>query len=173
MRRGAAYINVQLHSRLHHRLNFADCRLQGYSEGRLSFAPTFKLEPGTGRYSSRRAPSWTDRVLWKTRTPNQPDTTGGGSGGEGDGGGGGIGGAGGGSKAPACAVRQAYYSSVPEVLSSDHRPVVAGFEVALGPAAALWLRRTRSGGTGGDGGGGDDAGSEEGRAKSVGCCGVM
>lgn len=34
----------------------------------------------------------------------------------------------------ACAVRQVYYSSVPEVISSDHKPVVGGFEVAVGPA---------------------------------------
>ena len=39
----------------------------GYEEGPLSFAPTYKYDKGTDVYdtsSKRRAPAWTDRVLW-------------------------------------------------------------------------------------------------------------
>jgi endonuclease/exonuclease/phosphatase family metal-dependent hydrolase len=48
-----------------------------YAEAPLEFAPTYKLRVGTGtagaggprRYSQRRAPAWTDRVLFTSRAP--------------------------------------------------------------------------------------------------------
>lgn len=44
---------------------------QGFSEGELRFAPTYKYQPGTDDYDQRpekkiRAPAWCDRILWKT-----------------------------------------------------------------------------------------------------------
>jgi len=74
---------------------------KGFEEGRIAFPPTFKLVPRSAAYSGKRAPSWTDRVLWKVRP----------------------------SSAAHVEVAQRYYASVPEMDISDHRPVIAGFEV--------------------------------------------
>jgi hypothetical protein len=86
-----------------------------------SGAPLLLHHTNNPRYSRKRSASWTDRVLWRE-----------------------VGGGGGGSK-PLPVVRQLYYgpvradgaerssSSSSSVLErSDHRAVVAGFEVALG-----------------------------------------
>lgn len=81
--------------------------VQGFQEGKIHFPPTFKFLPGTSQYSEQRVPSWTDRILWKVR-PSEPWAD---------------------SVAPT--VEQAYYSSVPEMTSSDHKPVVAGFDLLL------------------------------------------
>ena len=45
---------------------------QGFREGPLLFAPTYKYQVGTSVYEQRpekklRAPAWCDRVLWKAR----------------------------------------------------------------------------------------------------------
>uniref|UniRef100_A0A224XSE6 Putative inositol-145-triphosphate 5-phosphatase synaptojanin inp51/inp52/inp53 family n=1 Tax=Panstrongylus lignarius TaxID=156445 RepID=A0A224XSE6_9HEMI len=39
-----------------------------FKEGEITFPPTFKLEKGTGQYSSKRRPAWTDRILYKSET---------------------------------------------------------------------------------------------------------
>ncbi len=153
---------------------------EGYHEGRVRFPPTFKYEPGPGgRYSSRRVPSWTDRILWRAavggRREERAGGAGAGSGGGGgaessssaSGGGGALGaaGAGGASVAGssgggtpaggggdgeglggAVAVRLRYYDSVQAVTSSDHKPVVAGFEVVVGPAVLGLLGSPQEGG---------------------------
>lgn len=43
---------------------------QGFEEGRITFPPTYKYQPGTNVYERRpdkklRAPAWCDRILWK------------------------------------------------------------------------------------------------------------
>lgn len=48
---------------------------QGWQEGELNFAPTYKYQPGTDMYEQRpdkklRAPAWCDRVLWLTKDPS-------------------------------------------------------------------------------------------------------
>jgi hypothetical protein len=41
--------------------------VQGFHEQPIHFPPTFKYKPGTGQYTWKRVPSWTDRIL--TATP--------------------------------------------------------------------------------------------------------
>eukprot|EP01043_Picozoa_sp_COSAG02_P046148 COSAG02_NODE_4291_length_5541_cov_2.094267_4_plen_416_part_00 len=43
---------------------------QGFREGKIRFAPTYKFDPGTDTYdtsSKQRIPAWTDRILYKTQ----------------------------------------------------------------------------------------------------------
>ncbi|KAF8069645.1 INPP5B [Scenedesmus sp. PABB004] len=119
--RAVAYL---LRTRLHEVLHANDqLRLQqhkgrvfeGFTEGRIHFPPTFKFVPGSNAYADARVPSWTDRILWRV-PPRSPDAAGRGG-------------------PPAPRVAQLYYASVPAVTSSDHKPVVGGFEVALGADA--------------------------------------
>jgi len=47
---------------------------QGFEEGEINFAPTYKYQPGTHVYDQRpekkiRAPAWCDRVLWLSQDP--------------------------------------------------------------------------------------------------------
>lgn len=108
---------------------------QGFQEGRISFPPTFKFLPGSSAYSEKRVPSWTDRILWKVRSsPRQQQQSQQQLGDEQqqqlswvsgpasmtDGG-----------MPEPPRVAQLYYTSVPEVISSDHKPVIAGFEVSV------------------------------------------
>jgi hypothetical protein len=40
----------------------------GYSEAEIQFSPTYKLVPGFfAKFDDKRIPSWTDRILYKTR----------------------------------------------------------------------------------------------------------
>eukprot|EP00761_Pharyngomonas_kirbyi_P014398 gb/GECH01014428.1/.p1 GENE.gb/GECH01014428.1/~~gb/GECH01014428.1/.p1 ORF type:complete len:425 (+),score=93.33 gb/GECH01014428.1/:1-1275(+) len=79
----------------------------GFSEGMLSFRPTYKFEPGTDNYDTspkQRCPSWTDRILFRSysnRTNEEND------------------------------LRLLSYNSIPSVRHSDHRPVYARFEVKV------------------------------------------
>jgi synaptojanin len=70
----------------------------GYKEGLIKFAPTYRYDAGTDSYDTsekNRIPAWTDRIMFK------------GSG-----------------------IRQLVYSRA-ELLSSDHKPVKASFEIEV------------------------------------------
>jgi phosphatidylinositol-bisphosphatase len=46
---------------------------EGFLEGQLDFAPTYKYQPGTSVYDTRpdkkvRCPAWCDRVLWRSKS---------------------------------------------------------------------------------------------------------
>lgn len=80
----------------------------GFSEGPLSFRPTYKFQVGTSLYEARpekklRPPAWCDRILWRT----SPGVT-----------------------SPRH-WRQLFYGSVESIKASDHKPVHALFEVAV------------------------------------------
>ena len=141
--------------------------LQGFQEGQIRFPPTFKFLPGSSAYSEKRVPSWTDRILWKVRSRQQPASlpqqqqqpslpqqqqqpslpqqqqqqpslpqqppqqllqsqpsepqmswvSGDGSIGDS-------------SMFVPPSVCQLYYTSVPEIITSDHKPVISGFVIA-------------------------------------------
>lgn len=73
----------------------------GFCEGRITFAPTYRLEKGRAEYSNKRFQnaSYTDRVLWRSRAGRS------------------------------ASVSQLYYDAVPQLNISDHRPVAASFLV--------------------------------------------
>lgn len=41
--------------------------LTGFSEAKITFAPTYKYDKGTTDYDSERTPSYTDRILYRTK----------------------------------------------------------------------------------------------------------
>lgn len=70
---------------------------EGYSEGKITFRPTYKYDPGTDDWDSSekcRAPAWTDRIFWKTTKLK---------------------------------VEQLFYNSVMEIRESNHKPVYVVF----------------------------------------------
>jgi hypothetical protein len=49
-------------------------RFRGFSEGLLTFPPTYKYDRYSSEYDSsekRRLPAWCDRVLWRSRIPSR------------------------------------------------------------------------------------------------------
>ncbi|KAJ8517387.1 hypothetical protein ONZ45_g5430 [Pleurotus djamor] len=82
------------------------CRLRGFSEGPLDFAPTYKYDRRSSEYDSsekRRSPAWCDRVLWRSSVPAR--------------------------------VKQLHYQRY-EANVSDHRPISAAFDVTVKRAQA-------------------------------------
>ena len=74
----------------------------GFKEAPLTFPPTFKVKRGSGSsYKDQRIPSYCDRVLWKSMPPL------------------------------ANLVHPTRYEALPDVTTSDHKPVLASFEVQL------------------------------------------
>ncbi|KAK0490255.1 Endonuclease/exonuclease/phosphatase [Armillaria novae-zelandiae] len=77
------------------------CRLRGFSEGPLTFPPTYKYDRRSDEYDSsekRRSPAWCDRVLWRARVPSR--------------------------------VEQIHYRRY-EANVSDHRPVSSAFKMTI------------------------------------------
>ncbi|NXX96877.1 PI5PA phosphatase, partial [Centropus bengalensis] len=93
--------------------------LSGFQEGPLNFPPTFKFDVGTNKYDSsakKRKPAWTDRILWKIKSPGV--------------------GLGGHRPSPGIvSVRQLCYCSHMEYTVSDHKPVAAIFAVQFASKA--------------------------------------
>ena len=60
-------LELMRHDQLHHAIS-ENAVFPGFSEGKISFAPTFKFDKGTNDYDTshkQRIPAWTDRVLFK------------------------------------------------------------------------------------------------------------
>lgn len=80
---------------------------QVFHEGTLDFLPTYKFDAGTNRYDTsekRRAPAWTDRVLWrKPRATLGPDAK----------------------TAHHSDIQLSSYDSCMDMMMSDHKPVNA------------------------------------------------
>ncbi|KIY44678.1 DNase I-like protein, partial [Fistulina hepatica ATCC 64428] len=88
----------QLLKEMRHNRGF---RFRGFSEGLLTFAPTYKYDRRSNEWDSsekRRSPAWCDRVLWRSRVPGR--------------------------------VRQLHYRRY-EANVSDHRPISAAFELTI------------------------------------------
>jgi len=85
----------------------------GFVEGAMPFGPTFKVQRQKGiAYKAQRTPSYCDRILWKSMPPCVGRLT------------------------------QTFCHSVPEVSTSDHKPLVAAFELAPSQTIrrALWAQ---------------------------------
>ncbi|XP_006869325.1 PREDICTED: phosphatidylinositol 4,5-bisphosphate 5-phosphatase A isoform X2 [Chrysochloris asiatica] len=85
--------------------------LKGFQEGPLNFAPTFKFDVGTNKYDTsakKRKPAWTDRILWKVKTPGGGPSPSG-------------------RESHRLQVTQHSYCSHMEYTVSDHKPVAAQF----------------------------------------------
>ena len=112
------------HDQLLREIKFnSGCRLRGFSEGLLTFNPTYKYDPRSNKYDSsskHRAPAWCDRILWRSRVANR--------------------------------ARQLHYKRY-EANVSDHRPISAAFVIKVknidyearenlkGLLQAQWLER--------------------------------
>jgi len=76
-------------------------RLRSFTEGPLTFAPTYKYDRRSSEYDSSeksRVPAWCDRVLWRSRVPER--------------------------------VQQLHYQRY-EANISDHRPISAAFRMTV------------------------------------------
>ncbi|NWW95209.1 PI5PA phosphatase, partial [Rhynochetos jubatus] len=95
--------------------------LSGFQEGPLNFPPTFKFDVGTNKYDSsakKRKPAWTDRILWKIKSPGV-----------------GLGVGGCWPSRGVLSVSQLCYCSHMEYTISDHKPVAAIFAVQFASKA--------------------------------------
>ena len=60
-------LDLMRHDQLHHSIS-ENAAFPGFSEGKITFSPTFKFDKGTNDYDTsnkQRIPAWTDRVLFK------------------------------------------------------------------------------------------------------------
>lgn len=129
--------------------------LQGFQEacgdgGTPAFPPTYKFVPGSQQYDSRRMPSWTDRILCRCNYRLMPDASAGASSLR-------VG-------APSVSPLQTQsYSSVPSLVHSDHRPVVALVTVQLKHTAPV-LSDTLAAASGGEAAASD---AKQGKSRSL------
>ncbi|XP_050423119.1 inositol polyphosphate 5-phosphatase E isoform X2 [Adelges cooleyi] len=90
---------------------------RGFQEGPLTFAPTYKYDPGTEIFDTsakQRTPSYTDRILYKCgKQQILPSTTG--------------------SQYMTSSIECLTYCSVPSVCSSDHKPVWGLYKCTIRP----------------------------------------
>jgi hypothetical protein len=89
----------------------------GFAEGPLTFRPSYKFDVGGDLYDTgkkRRVPAWTDRILFRTTE------------------GSGVVGVSSGPPTTQIGMDLLSYRSVDAIKTSDHRPVVAEFQVVLG-----------------------------------------
>jgi len=86
------------HDQLNREIKFNfGCRLRGFTEGPITFSPTYKYDVHSKEYDTsvkHRSPAWCDRVLWRSRVANR--------------------------------VQQLHYKRY-EADVSDHRPISAAF----------------------------------------------
>ncbi|KAI8381059.1 Endonuclease/exonuclease/phosphatase [Radiomyces spectabilis] len=78
-----------------------------FDEGKINFLPTYKYDPGTNQYDTsekRRAPSWTDRILWKKMTVDDSADD---------------------NEKPTSKLKLLDYNNCMEMMVSDHKPVRA------------------------------------------------
>lgn len=91
----------------------------GWSEGKIAFPPTYKLERGSvdtyDTSGKRRVPSWTDRVMWRTKPASHGGKV-------------------------LCESGADVYTSARGVRTSDHLPVVARIEATLANASRPRLK---------------------------------
>ena len=94
--------NLLLHDQLLREMKFnRACRLRFFTEGPLTFFPTYKYDRNSDEYDTsekRRRPAWCDRILWRSRATSR--------------------------------VRQLHYRRY-EVNVSDHRPISAAFTITI------------------------------------------
>jgi len=94
--------SLLMHDQLLREIKFnRGCRLRGFSEGPLTFNPTYKYDKYSDEYDTsekRRSPAWCDRILWRSRVADR--------------------------------VRQIHYRRY-ETNVSDHRPVSAAFSLTV------------------------------------------
>ncbi|KAK2459401.1 hypothetical protein APHAL10511_008588 [Amanita phalloides] len=100
--RAGEFTNLLAHDQLLREIKSnRSCRIRGFSEGPITFAPTYKYDPRSSEYDSsekRRLPAWCDRVLWRVRDSSR--------------------------------VQQLHYRRY-EADVSDHRPISAAFRVTI------------------------------------------
>ncbi|VVC45340.1 Endonuclease/exonuclease/phosphatase,Inositol polyphosphate-related phosphatase [Cinara cedri] len=89
---------------------------KGFQEGPLTFAPTYKYDPGTEMFDTsakQRTPSYTDRILFKCGKQILPSPTG--------------------SSSITSNIECLTYCSVPSVCTSDHKPVWGLYKCSIRP----------------------------------------
>ena len=80
----------------------------GFAEGQIAWAPTFKVRREAGTtYKDQRVPSYCDRILWKSMPTRRKH------------------------------IRQVSLRAVPSVSTSDHKPILACFEIQQSKKLAL------------------------------------
>ncbi|XP_060078372.1 inositol polyphosphate 5-phosphatase K-like [Ylistrum balloti] len=81
-----------------------------FEEGPITFAPTYKFDPGTDIYDTsekQRVPAWCDRILWMVHEDSFQNLD--------------------------LSVKQFYYKSLPSYTTSDHKPVISEFQFPVFP----------------------------------------